>query len=135
MIKKGTSMPLLLFALLLLGAVILISGCGQSEAEKAQETYDQDVADLKAAVQELQNPGTYDSLDSLKAAFQNVQTAYNDAVTSGKDVTNAKISQAQDAFDQLKEDITSIPSDQTFAEKLDAVNEAVQKFADEIDKI
>lgn len=133
--KKVSIALLMTVVVFLAGSALFVDGCGQSDAEKAQETYDQDVADLKAAVDELKKPDTFDSIDSLKAAFQNVQSAYDDAVASGRDVANARISQVEQAYNQLKEDVANISSDQTLSEKLDALNDAVQNFADELDKV
>jgi hypothetical protein len=126
---------LVMIVVLSVGVAFIATGCGESDSEKAQDAYDEDVQSLKDAVSELQNPDTYDSLDSLKAAFQDVGSAYDDTVESGQDVADAKISDTQDAYDELKDDINDIDSDQTLSEQIDAVNDAIQNFADQVNNI
>ncbi|GBE58027.1 hypothetical protein BMS3Abin01_00955 [bacterium BMS3Abin01] len=132
--KKGIAAGLFL-VLLLIGAVVVTAGCGQSESEKAQANYDKAKADLKSSVQELQKPETYQSVDSLKASFQDVQKAYDDTVESGKDLTDAKVSEVQDAYEELQDSINDIDSDQTLEQKVDALRAAIQKFSDQLKQI
>jgi hypothetical protein len=126
---------LVMIVVLSVGVAFIATGCGESDSEKAQDAYDEDVQSLKDAVSELQNPDTYDSLDSLKAAFQDVGSAYDDTVESGQDVADAKISDAQDAYDELKDDINDIDSDQSLEQQANAIKDAVENFADQVNNI
>lgn len=72
---------------------------------------------------------------TIKASFQDVQKAYNDTVESGKDLTDAKVSEVQDAYEELQDSIDDIDSDQTLGQKVDALKAAIQKFSDQLKQI
>lgn len=136
MVRKSIAARHMVFVfVLLIGIVALAAGCGQSDKEKAEADYDKAKADLKASVQELQKPEAYGSADSLKSAFTDVQTAYEDTVESGKDLSDARVSEVEDAYDELKGSVEGIDSDKSLELRLNELRGAIQKFGDQLKQI
>jgi molecular chaperone GrpE (heat shock protein) len=131
--RKGVTMALVVLVLLA-GMVAVLAGCGESSTEKAQKAYDQDVQDLKTSVTAFSQAGTYSSVGSMQAAFQNLEKSFNTAVAAAKDVKDAKISDLQSAFNNLKASVTNL-SDQTLTEKVNTIKAAVQAFSDQLQQI
>ncbi|MBI5870102.1 MAG: hypothetical protein HZB44_03980 [Actinobacteria bacterium] len=105
--------------------------------QQLQEQYEQDVQALKDAVAEFQNADTYVSTDSIKSVFADVEDNYNAAVSSGKKVKDAKISELDKAYNNLKDAIDSAVGDsnQSLTQKVDSVKTALNAFVEELKQI
>jgi outer membrane murein-binding lipoprotein Lpp len=132
--RKGIT-GILIVMVMLAGVVTTLAGCGESATEKAQKAYDTDVQDLKTSVAAFSQASTYSSVDSIQAAFQNLERSYNATVAAGKDVKDAKVSSLQSAFNGLKASISNLSSDQTLTEKVTTVKAALQTFSDQLQQI
>jgi cell fate (sporulation/competence/biofilm development) regulator YlbF (YheA/YmcA/DUF963 family) len=119
----------------LAGAAIALAGCGTSSTEKAQTTYDNDVEGLKSAVSAFKDSTTYESVDNLQAAFAEVKSTYDSMVASAKDVTGAKISGVQDAYNGLKDAVANVNSEQALGQKIDAIQTAIQDLGDALQQL
>jgi hypothetical protein len=123
-----------LAVLVVLIGVATLAGCGQSAAQKAEDTYNSDVQDLKTSLAAFTESSTYSSVDSIQAAFQNLEASYNAAVDAGSaaisagvDSAKIKISSIQGAFLLFKESVSgALSSDQTLSEKVDAIKSSVE---------
>ena len=81
----------------LVGLVATLAGCGTDSNEEA---YNTDVENLKTAVAGMTESSTYESVDSLDAAWSEVESAYDDVVTSAQ-AAGKKITDLQDAFGKI----------------------------------
>lgn len=106
-------------------------------AQQLQEQYNEDVQALKDAVAEFQEADTYASTDSIKTAFADVEDNYNAAVSSGKKVKDAKISELEKSYNNLKDSIDSAfnDTDQSLTQKVDSVKSALSNFVEELKQI
>ena len=142
--KKNVIFTFLIAAVLLLAGANA-SGCGDDKTtsvtsvntiEDMQAAYDHDVQALKDSVANFQNPSTYTSVDNIKSAFRDIENSYNNALASGKQVKDAKISTLKDSYENLKTTVSNIAaSDQTLQQKVDAVKTALQTFKDQLQQI
>lgn len=133
-------MVFLLSLVVLAAAVTTLTGCG----EKAQEvvaTKDvqapAEISELQTALQAMTQSGTYSSVDSLQAAWNNVQSAYDDVLAwaqNSKDVATDKVTNLKNAFEQLKAAVTNFGSDQPMEQKVDTLQAAVQAMKDALDQ-
>lgn len=105
--------------------------------QQLQEQYDEDVQALKDAVAEFQNADTWVSTDSIRSAFAEVEDNYEAAVSSGKKVKDAKISELDKAYNDLKSEINSAVSDtgKSLTQKVDSVKSALNSFVEELRQI
>ena len=74
---------------------------------------------------------TYESVDTIKAAWAGVESAYDDFITAAedkKDIASDKLADLEAAFNGLKAAITNLGSDQPLTEKVATVKAAVEVF-------
>jgi len=104
--------------------------------EQLQAQYQEDLQALRDSVTKFQNADTYVSTNSIKTAFAQVQSNYDAAVSSGKKVKDAKISELNTAYTNLKDSINSISSsDQNLQQKITDVKAALNTFVEELKQI
>jgi len=104
--------------------------------EQLQAQYQEDLQALRDSVTKFQNADTYASVDSIKTAFAQVQSNYEAAVSSGKKVKDAKISELSTAYNNLKDSINSISGgDQSLQQKVADVKAALNTFVEELKQI
>ncbi len=131
--RKNSAVFLMLVLVLTVTAVI--AGCG----EKAKEAWAQlpDYSEAKqfaAALTVMTDQATYQSKESLQAAWTDVTDAYDDliaAVEAKGDVAADKVTNLEEAFNSLEAAVTSVVnSDMTPQEKLNKVKAAVMECQD-----
>ena len=108
--------------------VMVVSGCGGLSPQEANAKFKSDLQSLQTAFLSLANPSNLTSIDSFKAAWKNVETAYDEVVKSAKDVKNANVSALKKAWGDLSSAVGSIDNTQSMMQKLDALTKALQDF-------
>lgn len=103
--------------------------------EQLREIYEEDLQTLKDAVAKFGNVDTYASANSIQRAFSDIEANYNAAVASGKKVKDAKISELEKAYNDLKVAIDDISSDQSLQQKIQAVKSALDTFVEKLEQI
>jgi hypothetical protein len=120
--------------LVLVCAAAALAGCG----EKAKEAWAQlpDYSEAKqfaAALAVMLDPATYESTESMKAAWADVKDAYDflvAAVEEKGDVATDKVTNLEEAFSSLEAAVSSLTSDMTPQEKINKIRAAVMECQD-----
>ena len=115
----------------------VLSGCGEESGQvvekvqsQFQENYGAEVQNLESALAELQDDSTYDSVDSLQAAFSDVESAFDDLVSAVEEGAGEDITALENAFDSLQEEVSDISSDASLEENMDNLKAAAQDVSD-----
>jgi archaellum component FlaC len=109
----------------LAGVVATLAGCGSSSEDDAQATYESDVDKLKSAIAAMTESGTYESIESFEAAWEDVEKAYDDLVISAN-VAGKKITDLTDAFEGLVDAIGNVTSEQSLEQKVNEIKSALE---------
>ena len=125
--RKGIALALVIVVVLPM-MVVVVSGCGGLSPQEANAKFKSDLQSLQTAFLSLANPANFANIDSFKAAWKNVETAYDEVVKSAKDVKNTNVSALKKAWGDLSSAIGSIDSTQSLMQKLDALTKALQDF-------
>jgi len=139
--RKGILVAIItVFVTIAIAAVF--TGCGEDSGQviekvqsQFQENYGTEVQNLESALAELQNDSTYDSVDSLQAAFSDIESAFDDLVSAVEEGTGENISALENAFDSLKEDVSNISSDESLEENMDSLKAAAQDVSDALQEL
>jgi archaellum component FlaC len=122
--RKNTLVALVIL-FVLAGAVATFAGCGSDSGDDAQATYESDVDKLKTAVAVMTESGTYESIESFEAAWEDVEKAYDDLVISAN-VVGKKIENLKDAWGGLVDAIGNITSEQSLQQKVNEIKSALE---------
>lgn len=111
-----------------------LAGCGEKVKEAWAQLPDYSEAkQLAAALSVMLQSSTYESTETIQAAWTDVEDAYEDlvkAVDEKKDVAGEKITNLEEAFNSLDSAVSSLTSDMTPQEKLNKVKAAVMEVED-----
>lgn len=109
-----------------------LAGCGEKAKEAVSQLPDSaELSQLTDAIAVMGQSSTYESVDSIKAAWSGVESAYDDFVKAAQDkqdIASDKLTDLQAAFDGLKAAIANLGSDQSLSEKVATVKAAVEVF-------
>jgi outer membrane murein-binding lipoprotein Lpp len=123
--------------ILVLGAAILLlcaAGCTQPSPEEAEAQLCADLAKLDAALQEYDALDENATLAEVRAAQDNVTSAWSDVRDSAQARRDVNVDQLDAAYNDLENAVNDLPEDITIAEartqlqpQIDAVKQALQQ--------
>jgi len=109
----------------ILGACLLVlavSACGFEDSATAKQNFCNSLTDLSSTVMTYQGLDVRTATnDELDAAADDITAAYNDVINEANDWANAYDNPLTNAYNDLYWAIQGLPSDNTVAEDLDAL--------------
>jgi len=121
----------LVITFVLAGVVATFAGCGSDDE---QATYESDLDKLKSAIATMTESSTYESIESFEAAWDDVESAYDDLVISAN-VAGKKIDNLKDAWGGLLDAIGNITSEQSLQQKINEIKSALKDLDDAVKAI
>jgi outer membrane murein-binding lipoprotein Lpp len=123
--------------ILVLGAAILLlcaAGCTQPSPEEAEAQLCADLDELETALQELESLDDTATIGEVRAAEENVTSAWNNVRSSAQARGDVNVDQLEAAYTDLDNAVNDLPEDITVAEartqlqpQIDAVKQAWQQ--------
>jgi archaellum component FlaC len=111
----------LLVMMLLVPLVIAAVGCSSESTEDKEKKLCQDLADLDTALKSVLDISMDSSLDDLEANVKKVEDAWNNVVSSAKEVSSAQIDDLKKAIEDLLKTFDNFSSDTSISEALEAL--------------
>jgi len=111
----------LLVMMLLVPLVMVAASCSSESTEGKEKALCQDLADLDTALKSVLDISMDSSLDDLEANVKKVEDAWNNVVSSAKEVSSAQIDDLKKAIDDLLKTFDNFSSDTSLAEALEVL--------------
>lgn len=105
--------------ILTLGVAVLLlcaAGCTQPSPEEAEAQLCSDMADLDAAIQELESLDETATVGDVRAAEENVTSAWNSVRSSAQTLEEVNTEQLEAAYNDLDGAVQGLPDDITVSE-------------------
>ncbi|MDN7024360.1 hypothetical protein FGU65_05550 [Methanoculleus sp. FWC-SCC1] len=118
---------------LVAGVLILVcaaAGCVQPTEEEAQAQLCQDLDELGAALQNMQDLNASSSVGDIRDARDEVQSAMENVRNSAAQLGDVRVDELNAAYDNLDQTVQNLPDDASVVEAIQTVRPEVQAVRD-----
>lgn len=106
---------------------LVAAGCGESEAQAKQNLAD-DISALKVDLAAFINPETYSSMNTFTDTWNKTKTSFNKMLTDAKKVKDIELKDVETSYNDLKNAVGNVTSEQSLQQKASAILLAGQAF-------
>ena len=121
----------ILFVALVLVLACAGAGCVQPSEEEAEAQLCQDLADLRAALESMENTSLRSTVGDIRDGRDQVQSAMESVRESAGQVANVRVDNLNAAYENLNQAVENLPNDVTAVEAIQTIRPQIQAVRDE----
>jgi len=121
----------ILFVALVLIVACAGAGCVQPSEQEAEAQLCQDLADLRAALESMENTSLRTSVGDIREGRDQVQSAMESVRESAGQVANIRVDDLNAAYENLDQAVEDLPDDVTVIEAIQTIRPQVQAVREE----
>ncbi|MCK9307047.1 MAG: hypothetical protein CVV31_01340 [Methanomicrobiales archaeon HGW-Methanomicrobiales-2] len=121
----------ILFVAMVLILACAGAGCVQPSEEEAEAQLCQDLEELGAALESMENTSLRTSVGDLREGRDQVQSAMESVRESAGQLANVRVDELNAAYEDLDQAVEGLPDDVTIIEGIQAIRPQVQAVREE----
>ncbi|WP_332449775.1 hypothetical protein [Methanoculleus sp.] len=107
------------------------AGCVQPSEQEAGAQLCQDLGDLRAALESMENTSLRSTVGDIREGRDQVQSAMDNVRESASQVANLRIDDLNAAYENLNQAVENLPDEATAVEAIQTIRPQIQAVRDE----
>lgn len=107
------------------------AGCVQPSEQEAEAQLCQDLGDLRAALESMENTSLRSTVGDIREGRDQVQSAMDNVRESASQVANLRIDDLNAAYENLNQAVENLPDEATAVEAIQTIRPQIQAVRDE----
>lgn len=120
-----------LFIALVLALACVGAGCVQPSEEEAEAQLCGDLAELRAALESMENTSLRSTVGDIRDGRDQVRSAMENVRESAGQLANVRVDELNAAYEDLDRSVESLPDDVTAIEAIQTIRPQIQAVRDE----